>query len=113
MKSLLWTLGALSASSALVVQVIGSHKPWDSEKKITFNNGFNIQLSSAIGLILLAHPKFKGRLKIASATSLFLGSSLFSSLLYYRCFYDDRRYSYLMPYSGSSVILGWLLMACL
>ena len=113
MNSLFWRLGALSAGSSIAIQAYGGHRPWTLEKKMVFAKAWEVQFSSAIGMMLLANYKHKGKLRIAGGLALFAGSLIFSGILYYRCFYDDKGFNYLMPYGGGAVMAGWVLLACL
>ena len=60
--------------------------------------------------MILATKKGGGKIKALGGISLMLGSLIFSGLIYYRCFTDDKSYNYLMPYGGGSTILGWLML---
>jgi len=113
MNSLFWRLGALSAGSSIAIQAFGGHKPWSLEKKAVFSKAWEIQFSSAVGMMLLANYKHKGKLRIAGGLGLFAGSIIFSAILYYRCFYEDTQYNRFMPYGGCLVMGSWLLLACL
>jgi len=113
MNSILWRLGALSAGSSIAIQAYGGHRPWTLEKKMVFSKAWEVQFSSAVGLMLLANYKHKGKLRIASGVGLLAGSLIFSGLLYYRCFYEDKSYNYITPFGGGAVIAGWVLLACL
>jgi uncharacterized membrane protein YgdD (TMEM256/DUF423 family) len=113
-NSLFWKLGAFSAGSSIALQAYAGHKPWSMEKKLVFCRGWEVQFSSAIGMMLLANYKqHKGKLRIAAGAALGLGSILFSHIFYYRCFYDDKRFNHLIPYGGGLNMGGWILMACL
>lgn len=112
MNTLFWRLGAFSAGSSIALQAYAGHKPWTLEKKNVFSKGWEIQISSALGLMLLSRLKSKkNKVKNLAGFALFLGSLIFSGILYYRCFNDDPSYNRLMPYGGGSVILGWILTA--
>ena len=113
MNSLFWRFGALSAGSSIAIQAYGGHKPWTVEKKLIFQKGFDIQMSSALGVMILSHYKLKSKLRLVVGFSFIFGSLIFSSIVYYRCFTDDKKFNFLMPYGGGSVILGWVLLACL
>lgn len=114
MNSLFWRIGALSAGSSIALQAYAGHRPWTLEKKNIFSKAWEIQMSSAFGLMLLSNYKTKYiKVKNVAGFSLFLGSLFFSGILYYRCLNDDKRFNYLMPYGGGSVILGWVLTALL
>lgn len=113
MNSLLWRLGAISAGSSIAIQAYGGHRPWTLEKKMVFTKAWEVQFSSAVGMMLLATYKHRGKLRIIGGLSLFAGSLIFSGLLYYRCFNEDKNLNYLMPYGGGAVMLGWVVLACL
>ena len=110
MNTLFWKLGAFSAGSSIAIQAVGGHKPWSVEKKIIFSRGWEIQFSSAVGLMILGTSRHKGKLKALGGISLLVGSLIFSGLIYYRCFTDDKSYNYLMPYGGGTTMLGWLML---
>jgi uncharacterized membrane protein YgdD (TMEM256/DUF423 family) len=112
MSSLLWRLGALNVAGSIIIQAAGGHKPWDEKVKGTFRTAAQLHMVSGIGLMLCS---FKSLNIIAYISSilLVLGTVSFCGTGYYRCFTDSTKYNYLMPIGGSSMILGWLLMALL
>ena len=106
MNSLLWKIGSISAGSSVLIAAAGGHKPWEIERKLTFNTAFILHLSSSIGILLSSSRNacFPGYLFL-------VGLALFSFTSYYRCLKDNKQYNFLMPYGGSLIILGWLSMA--
>jgi uncharacterized membrane protein YgdD (TMEM256/DUF423 family) len=112
-NSLMWRLGALSAGTSIAIQAYGGHKPWTLEKKMLFSKAWEIQFSSAAGMMILSNAHGKSKIRLLGGWGLFFGSLIFSGILYYRCFSDDKSLNYLMPYGGGSVMLGWLLLASL
>ena len=109
MNNFLFRLGALSAASSIAVQAIGGHNPWDIDRKLIFSKAFELHLSSAIGMILCSNRKSKRAL--FSGILFLTGTIMFSGFAYYRCFKNERRFNYLMPPGGSSIILAWFLLA--
>ena len=106
MNSFLWKIGSLSAASSVIIAAAGGHKPWEIERKLTFNTAFNLHLSSSIGILLAS-----SRNAHVPGLLFLLGISLFSFTSYYRCLKDNKQYNYLMPYGGTLIILGWLSIA--
>jgi uncharacterized membrane protein YgdD (TMEM256/DUF423 family) len=106
MNSLLWKLGSVSAGSAVIIAAAGGHKPWEIERKMTFNTAFILHLSSSIGIMLCSTKQ-----ATIPAFLFFVGLGLFSFTAYYRCNSDNKQYNYLMPYGGSMIILAWLALA--
>ena len=106
MSALLWKLGAISAGSSVAIAAAGGHKPWEVDRKLTFNTAFTLHLSSAIGMMLAS-----ARGATIPGYILLVGSGLFSFTSYYRCMNNDKKYNYLMPYGGSLIILSWAAMA--
>jgi uncharacterized membrane protein YgdD (TMEM256/DUF423 family) len=109
MNNLLFRLGALSAASSVAIQAVGGHKPWDVDRKLIFSKAFELHITSALGMIICSFRKSKTS---SIAGILFLaGTILFSGFAYYRCFYNDRKYNFLMPPGGGSIIFGWTVLA--
>jgi len=101
-----WRLGCLNAAISVAMAAAGGHKPWEIDKKLVYEKGFNLHLTSSIGMCLAS-------LKKRPFPALFFlnGTIFFSGVIYYRCFYDDKSYNKLMPIGGTSIILGWILLA--
>lgn len=112
-NTILWKLGAFSAGTCTALQTYIWNKAWTPEKKFNFCRALEVQFSSAIGLMLLANYKLNGKLRIGAAIALHIGSILFSHIIYFRCFFDDKRFNFIMPYGGGLLITGWILIACL
>jgi uncharacterized membrane protein YgdD (TMEM256/DUF423 family) len=110
MNSLLWKLGAFNIAGCIAAKAAGGHKPWDEKRKGTFSSVTQLHLVNGIGLMLASFQKTSGLLGLTSLL-LLLGTGLFCGAGYYRCFTDKTNYNFLMPVGGSSMIVGWLLMA--
>ena len=110
MNHWLFRLGAINAAASVLIQAVGGHKPWEIDRKLIFNKAFDLHISSSIGMMLCAF-KANGPYSSIPGVLLLVGSGLFSGFAYYRCFYNDRKYNQMMPIGGSSIILGWLLLA--
>jgi uncharacterized membrane protein YgdD (TMEM256/DUF423 family) len=108
MSSLLLRIGSINAASSIIIQAIGSHKPWEDERKYILTKAFEMHMSSAIGMILCSNRI--GNTALCAGSLMFIGSLLFSGIAYYRCFKNDKQYNYLMPYGGSLLILSWILL---
>ena len=106
MNSLLWKLGSLSAGSSVAIAAAGGHKPWEIERKMTFNTAFILHLSSSIGMLLSS-----SKVALLPGYLFLIGLCLFSFPAYYRCAKDSKQYNYLMPYGGSCIILAWTALA--
>ena len=109
MNAFLFRLGSINAASSVIISAIGGHKPWEADRKFTFSTSFNLHMSSSIGMMFCSYK--------TTYTALFtgllfmIGSGLFCGAATYRCFYDDKKYNYLMPPGGSMIISAWTLLA--
>jgi uncharacterized membrane protein YgdD (TMEM256/DUF423 family) len=113
LNSLIFRLGALNAGTSIIIQAIGGHnKDWDIDRKLTFSKAFELQITSAIGMMICAHRN-KTFISLSPSFLFLAGCFLFSGVAYYRCFKDNKQYNYLMPPGGTCIILGWLLLALL
>ena len=109
MSGLFFRLGALNAASSVAIYAMGSHRPWDIDRKMIFNKAFELHITSAIGMMLCTLKSAK--YGMLPALLLLAGCVLFSGIGYYRCFSNDKKYNYLMPAGGVCVISGWGLLA--
>jgi|LauGreDrversion4_2_1035121.scaffolds.fasta_scaffold2071037_1 uncharacterized membrane protein YgdD (TMEM256/DUF423 family) len=109
MNNLLFRLGAISAASSVAIQALGGHKPWDVDRKFIFSKAFELHITSALGMMLCSFRRSKA--SNLAGLLLLAGSILFSGFAYYRCFNNDRKYNFLMPSGGGSIIIGWTILA--
>ena len=112
MSGLFFRLGALNAGASVLIYAMGSHRPWEAERKMIFTKAFEMQMSSSIGMMLCSITA-KNKMSLIPALLLFIGSSLFSGFAYNRCFNDDKKYNYIMPVGGMCIISGWGMMVLL
>lgn len=107
-NKLFFSLGCLNFASCIIISGYGQHKtqPLDDSTKRVFDLSTNHHAFASLGMILSS-------LKANPIPGLlfFGGSIMFSGILYYRCFNNDRRYNYLMPYGGGMHIGAWIALA--
>ncbi len=101
---------AISGALALFMLVVAAHvlslAPADSER---LHLAAFLQLSAAItGLALSGRS---GRLNAIAATMILAGAALFSGTLYALAIAHARSFVMLAPIGGTTLILGWLLLA--
>ena len=102
-------MGCLSTAVQIVIASMGGHKSeWAQDRKDVFHKALFYHFMNNIGWILASK-----NLKSRNYSSIFfgLGTLLFSGVLYYRCFTNEKKYSFLNPFGGVSMILGWVLLA--
>ncbi len=109
MNSFLFRFGALNAGTSVIISAVGGHKQWEESRKSVFTTAYNLHMTSSIGM-MISSTRFSS-FGVISGLLLFAGASLFSGTAYYRCFTDDKKHNYLMPYGGMGIISGWLLLA--
>jgi len=109
MNNIFFRIGSLNAATSIIISAIGGHKPWELDRKLTFNTAFNLHITSSIGMIISSYRTTN--VAFLSATLFLIGSSLFSGVAYYRCFSNDKKFNRLMPSGGSMIILAWCLLA--
>lgn len=101
---------ALSGVLALFMLVIAAHvlnpAPEDAER---IHLGAFIQLIAAVtGLVLAGRS---GMLNAIAAAMILGGAALFSATLYALAITHDRSFVMLAPVGGTTLILGWLVLA--
>jgi uncharacterized membrane protein YgdD (TMEM256/DUF423 family) len=109
---LFWKFGALNICSAIIIQGAGSHNySWEQDRKNILNMSAQLHTTNSIGIMLCSLKPTN--LATLSALLFTTGIFMFSGIAYYRAFKNDKSYNYLMPTGGTTMILGWLVLALL
>ena len=105
-SNLYWKIGCLGLSSAVVLSAYGAHKPYEEDRRKVFETASKYHFYSSFGLLLcsIKNARLAGLLVL-------LGGGVFSGVAYYRVFKNDKKYNYLMPYGGGSLIISFLVLA--
>ena len=101
----LFRIGCINSALSILIASAGGHNPWDEERKRLFSLANNHHMFSSFGILAASL-----RSKTIPVILFLVGSGLFSGILYYRCFENNRSMNYLMPIGGVSNILGWMLL---
>ena len=111
-----YQFGCLSTALQIAIAASGGHKAeWSQERKDMFHKALFYQFMNSVGMII-AYFNMKGEKaylerKSISAMLFMTGNLLFSFPLYYRCFTDNKKFSFLNPFGGICMIIGWILLS--
>ena len=106
----LWILGCLSGGFTVVMGAAGGHKhEWPIWKKQFQSEATKYGLTTSLATMMSACVSRT----IYPGIFLILGNVLFTGPLYYRCHTDSTNFNKALPFGGTSLILGYTLMAFL
>lgn len=103
-----FALGAFNAMAATIIGAAGGHKPtWSPYQQQIFRTGTIYHFVCSFGMmfsgIVFPDPY--------AATLFQIGVLLFCGPLYHTAFTNVKKFTFLNPFGGMSIILAWGLMA--
>lgn len=104
----LFKAGCLKAAVSVLIAAAGGHKKdWNADKKLLYSDAVKYSLFNSTGIIIssLVTKSF------VPAALFFSATAMFSVPIWYKCFTDENKLHFLMPYGGSAMIAGWVVLA--